>query len=149
LLIKDSCRTRQSLRNGDVADPVDAILSINGNYQQVTMVAVPMGRHAETAIGFLILNPTVASSAETAPLPAVPAGVRHLDDDRIIDELTAREREILACVVEGFDARSIAGRLGITHATARNYVQRILNKLGVRNKAEAVNVALTYNLLAS
>jgi DNA-binding NarL/FixJ family response regulator len=67
----------------------------------------------------------------------------------MIDELTAREREILACVVDGLDARRIAAQLDISHATARNHVQRILNKLGVRNKAEAVSVALTYNLLAS
>jgi DNA-binding NarL/FixJ family response regulator len=75
--------------------------------------------------------------------------VRNLGEDRIIENLTARERDILSCVVEGYDARTIASRLGISHATARNYVQRILTKLGARNKAEAVNVALTYNLLAS
>ena len=141
------CRARHSLRNGDVAGPVEVTLSISGNYQRVTMVPVPMSGEGDGAIGFLILNPeTVGGPVGETPLRA---RVRHLEDDRIIDELTAREREILGCVVEGFDARGIAAQLGITHATARNYVQRILNKLGAHNKAEAVNLALTYNLLAN
>lgn len=75
--------------------------------------------------------------------------VRKLGNDHLIDELTPRERDILACIVDGYDARSIASDLGLSHATARNYVQRILAKLGVHNKAEAVSLALRYNLLAS
>jgi DNA-binding NarL/FixJ family response regulator len=94
-------------------------------------------------------NPTSDESPAPSSRFSTHSRVRHVDDDRILDELTARELEILACVVEGLDARSIAGTLGITHATARNYVQRVLMKLGARNKAEAVSVALTYNLLAS
>jgi DNA-binding NarL/FixJ family response regulator len=115
------------------------------------MIPVPMSADSDEEIGFLMLSHELTGIADaTEPSPArVRARVRHLDDDRMIDELTAREREILACVVNGFDARRIAAQLDISHATARNHVQRILNKLGVRNKAEAVTVALTYNLLAS
>lgn len=145
------CSTRHLLRAGDIAAPVDVTLSIAGSYKDVVMVPMPGSMNADAGMGFLVLDQEPASTSSSsvhAPIPIRPR-VRQLHDDRIIDELTPREREILTCVVDGHDARRIAAQLGITHATARNYVQRILTKLGVRNKAEAVSVALTYNLLAS
>lgn len=106
------------------------------------MVPVPGD---DDGIDFLILT----SQHLTAQVlePRSEPALRRLADDRIIDTLTPRERDVLRCVVNGYDARTIAAEVGITHATARNYVQRILSKLGVHNKAEAVTIALTYNLV--
>jgi PAS domain S-box-containing protein len=142
------CQTRHSLRNVEPVTPMDMCLSAGGCYRHVTLVPLPVRDGNEEVIGFLLIERNSVGTEDIRPIP-MRARVRRLDDDRIIDELTARERQILDCVVDGMDARSIASSLGITHATARNYVQRILNKLGARNKAEAVSVALTYNLLAS
>lgn len=146
------CRARSALLAGDLVAPVEVDVSVDGYHQRVTMLPVPLGFDVDQTIGFMImavgsvLVPAVAPVK--TPIP-INSRVRHLSDDRIVENLTAREREVLACVIEGFDARTIAETIGITHATARNYVQRILTKLGARNKAEAVNVALRYNLLAS
>lgn len=146
------CNVRRSLREGHVAGPVEAGVSVDGYHEHVTMIPVPLSSGMDQTIGFMILPGSSASASTTpelnAPIP-INSRVRQLSEDRIVENLTAREREVLACVVEGFDARTIAETVGITHATARNYVQRILTKLGARNKAEAVTVALRYNLLAS
>jgi DNA-binding CsgD family transcriptional regulator len=145
------CNARRALHSGGAAMPIDVTLSINGHHEHVTMLPVPIKLGAEEALGIVILRTGSADGDRrnvSAPIP-IHSRVRRLGDDRIVDELTAREREVLACVVDGHDARGIAAQIGISHATARNYVQRILSKLGARNKAEAVNLALSYNLLAS
>lgn len=138
------CRTRHAVRAGEAVMPAESTLSIEGYHERVIVVPVPA---ADDVIHIFIITPNELNG-QSSPI-RINSRVRQLSDDRMIDELTPREREVLACVVEGLDARSIASTVGITHATARNYVQRILSKLGVRNKAEAVSIALTYNLLAS
>jgi DNA-binding CsgD family transcriptional regulator len=144
------CQTRRSLRYGEAAQPVEATVLVAGCQHRVVLVPVPAEGTTSADITFLIIDEHVAGCLISTPADpgSSRSRVRHLEHDRMIDELTLRERDILTCVVDGLDARGIASSLGISHATARNYVQRILTKLGVRNKAEAVNVALTYNLLA-
>lgn len=137
------CRTRRTLRDGQALMPLPVTLSIDGFHETVVMVPLPA---QDDGIDFLILTSEyVAVNSQTQ----AEKSVRELGDGRIIDALTPRERDVLRCVVNGYDARSIAAEVGITHATARNYVQRILSKLGVHNKAEAVTVALTYNLVTN
>ena len=55
-------------------------------------------------------------------------------------ELTEREEEVLSCMREGLANGQVAQRLGITPNTVRNHVQRILFKLNVHSKLEAVVV---------
>ena len=50
--------------------------------------------------------------------------------------LTPREREVADLIVEGFTNRQIATRLVISQRTAESHVERIMNKLAVRNRAE-------------
>jgi len=61
--------------------------------------------------------------------------------------LTARERQTLDLLAEGLGTTDIAERLGITRNTARNHVQRTLEKLGARSKHEAVAIARREGLL--
>jgi DNA-binding NarL/FixJ family response regulator len=51
--------------------------------------------------------------------------------------LTAREREILQSLYQGFRDREIAQELSISEKTVQKHVQSILSKLGVRNRTEA------------
>ena len=63
------------------------------------------------------------------------------------EQLTAREREVLALMAEGLTNRQIADRLTISYSTARFHVSSILGKLGVASRTEAVAVALQQKLL--
>ena len=55
-------------------------------------------------------------------------------------QLTDREEEVLAHMREGLSNAQVAERLGVTQSTVRNHVQRILYKLNVHSKLEAVVV---------
>ena len=57
--------------------------------------------------------------------------------DRLV-ELTRREREVLSLLVDGLDHQGIATALFISPQTARTHVQRILRKLDVHSRREAV-----------
>lgn len=61
--------------------------------------------------------------------------------------LSAREREVLACIMEGLHDREIADRLSISPRTVQSHVLAILNKLGAHSRAEAVAIALRANLV--
>jgi NarL family two-component system response regulator LiaR len=63
------------------------------------------------------------------------------------DNLSDREREVLALVVEGLSNPEIAQRLTISRSTARAHVSNILTKLSVSNRAEAITLALRNKLV--
>ncbi len=66
---------------------------------------------------------------------------------RLGHDLTEREREVLALIVEGLSNREIADHLTISHSTVKNHVSNILSKLNVANRAEAVATALQNKLV--
>jgi pimeloyl-ACP methyl ester carboxylesterase/DNA-binding CsgD family transcriptional regulator len=55
-----------------------------------------------------------------------------------LDDLTAREREILETVAQGLDNNGIATRLKISEKTVRNHVSTIMSKLGVNSRPQAI-----------
>jgi DNA-binding CsgD family transcriptional regulator len=60
--------------------------------------------------------------------------------------LTTRETEILSWVERGKSNNEIAQILGISHLTVKNHVQKILRKLNVQNRAQAVAKGMSLNL---
>jgi NarL family two-component system response regulator LiaR len=62
-------------------------------------------------------------------------------------DLSTREREVLALMVEGLNNREIADRLVISPTTAKFHVSAILGKLGVENRTEAVALAVQHRLV--
>jgi DNA-binding NarL/FixJ family response regulator len=64
-----------------------------------------------------------------------------------VQELTPREREVFDLLVEGLSNPEICRRLVITEATAKTHVARILQKLGLRDRIQAVIYAYENGLV--
>lgn len=96
------------------------------------------------AAGDALLAPTVTRRlvSEFARLrPTVPS------DPDALSELTPREIEVLRLVAEGLSNGEIAERLVVSDETVKTHVSRILGKLGVRDRTQAVVVAYESGLV--
>lgn len=87
--------------------------------------------------GRATLSPEAAQAlVEAANQPSAPG----LD-------LTERELEVLALMVEGLNNTQIAARLTVSPSTIKSHVSNILSKLGVASRTEAVTLALRNHLI--
>lgn len=88
--------------------------------------------------GRATLSPEVAQAlVETANQPPAPG----LD-------LTEREREVLVLMIEGLNNTQIAGKLTVSPSTVKSHVSKILSKLGVASRTEAVTLALRNHIVS-
>lgn len=95
--------------------------------------------------GLTVLDAAFApAAAPGAAAPASPAARRL----RPGEELTAREREVLALLSRGLSNKQIAGELAISEHTAKFHVNAILGKLGAASRTEAVVLAVRLGLIA-
>jgi NarL family two-component system response regulator LiaR len=62
-------------------------------------------------------------------------------------DLTEREQEVLALMVEGLNNTQIAARMTVSPSTIKTHVSNILSKLGVASRTEAVAFALRHKLV--
>ena len=93
------------------------------------------------AAGLVAFEPEAGS----LPLTARASGPLPADDE--IDDLTAREREVLTLVAIGLTNKAIAQRLTISDHTVKFHVAAILAKLGAESRTEAVHLAARRGLL--
>jgi DNA-binding NarL/FixJ family response regulator len=111
----------------------------------------------KTDIGPGILEAVRGAARGEMMIPAITLGrlltaqremTRRDEQRRLLGaDLTPREREVLALMVEGLDNSAIADRLTIRVTTARTHVQGILEKLGVHSKLAAVSMALSHGIV--
>jgi DNA-binding NarL/FixJ family response regulator len=85
----------------------------------------------ETTLGPSVLERLVDSYVRR-PEPVVVPG---------LDELTGRELEVLRAMADGLSNAEIAQRLYLAETTVKTHVARILTKLGVRDRVQAVVLA--------
>jgi DNA-binding NarL/FixJ family response regulator len=64
-----------------------------------------------------------------------------------LEQLTAREREVMALVAAGLSNNEIARRLFVSPATAKTHVSRAMVKLGARDRAQLVVIAYESGLV--
>jgi NarL family two-component system response regulator LiaR len=62
-------------------------------------------------------------------------------------DLTEREREVLALLIEGLNNTQIAAKLNVSPSTVKSHVSNILSKLGVASRTEAVTLALRNRII--
>jgi len=145
----------------------EATRLIRGRYPNVQVIALTSFQERELvreildagAISYLLKNITVDDLAEA--IRAAHAGRSTLAPEAIQTlvqtasqgpkpghDLTPREREVLALLVEGLNNPEIAERLTVSRSTAKAHVSHILSKLGVSNRAGAIVLALQHKLLS-
>jgi DNA-binding NarL/FixJ family response regulator len=98
------------------------------------------------AAGEALLAPSVTRRLITAfarQAPPEAAGARVAG----LAELTERETEVLTLLAEGLSNAEIAARLFVGEATVKTHVARILTKLGVRDRVQAVIAAFRAGLV--
>jgi len=85
------------------------------------------------ARGGLYLDPEVASVV----------GEREFDPE----QLSVREREVLVLAAKGLSSKEVAGKLFISERTVQTHLASIYDKLGAKNKTEALLLALKYGVV--
>ncbi|WP_182873302.1 response regulator [Microbispora sp. H10670] len=97
------------------------------------------------AAGGAYLSPAVTRQV-IARLRTRPHGAPGTARDRL-DELTEREREVLALVGAALSNAEIARRLHLVEGTVKGYVSQILTRLGLRNRVQAAILAYEAGLV--
>jgi len=116
--------------------------SIEGRY------ALELARSNPAGFGYLLKDHILDVAVLTDAITTVAAGGTVLDPDIVsqflgrrstrnrIDELTARERDVLAAMAEGRSNRAIAARLALTEKTVEAHIGSILTKLDLPPEPE-------------
>ena len=99
------------------------------------------------AIGYLLKDADArdlvagvrAAAAGQSPMSSAAARALVGERRRAVEDvhLTPREAEVLALLAEGLTNRRIAGRLGISEATVKAHISRILGAIGVQDRTQA------------
>ena len=149
-----------------VMDGIDATRAILEQHPQVKIIMLTsypednlVQKSLEAgAIGYMLKNapidalaaavrsayagrPTLAPEATLALIRAKTGPLKPGRD------LSKRELEVLALIVQGFSNDEIAERLVISPATARHHVSACIQKLGAANRAQAASLAVKHGLV--
>jgi DNA-binding NarL/FixJ family response regulator len=99
------------------------------------------------ASGDAVVAPAVTRRLLDVFLPHLPGPTAPAPEPPELGQLTVREREILVHVAAGLSNAEIAERLVLAEATVKTHVSRILAKLGLRDRVQAVVYAYENGLV--
>ncbi|MDN3354868.1 response regulator transcription factor [Actinomadura sp. DC4] len=161
--VLDGIAATRLLAGPDVAEPVKVLVVTTFNLDEYVYEALRAG-----ASGFLLKDSPPAdlvagvrtvAAGEALLAPAVTReligrfGSRVRTADRATPEpaqpLTAREREVLTLIAAGLSNSEIAAALVISHETVKTYVSRILTKLDLRDRVQAVVFAYRTGIVST
>jgi len=147
-------------------DGVTATRTIRERWPETQVIALTSFQEKELvrdalqagAISYLLKNVSMSDLAEavraahvgrsTLAQEAIQALIQATRQEPIPGgDLTDREREVLGLLVQGLTNPEISERLVISIGTTRSHVSKILSKLEVSNRAEAIAVALRHSLV--
>jgi DNA-binding NarL/FixJ family response regulator len=138
-----------ALKVKDAGLPTATIMLTSYDAQQYVMASLRAG-----ARGFVLK--TVAPKELTAAIATVARGGLYLDPEvasvmgeREFDpeQLSVREREVLVLAAKGLSSKEVAGKLFISERTVQTHLASIYDKLGSKNKTEALLLALKYGVV--
>ena len=72
---------------------------------------------------------------------------RMQDEEELVEELTAREMQVLTLLADGLSNKAIASRLSISDETVKFHLASVFGKLGATNRTDAVRQALRRGLV--
>ncbi len=105
-----------------------------------------VGAIRSAARGESVLEPSVAAKV-ISEFTRVSSMVPSKQMDSLVEPLSEREVEILACITSGASNKEIAHQLHIAEGTVKNHITHILGKLGVRDRTQAALKARELGLL--
>ncbi|WP_349408419.1 response regulator transcription factor [Pseudalkalibacillus sp. SCS-8] len=81
-------------------------------------------------------------SATTQLLNHVNTGSKNMESERMFNQLTAREKDVLYQITLGRNNKEISSELFITEKTVKTHVSNILGKLGLHDRTQAAVIAM-------
>lgn len=114
-------------------------LTKNASAEEIELALDAIGR-GETHLAPEVQERLVAASLETRTAGAPTAS------DRLPDDLSAREAEVLALIAAGLSNTEIARELVLSNATIKTHINHIFAKIGARDRAQAVHYAFHHGL---
>ena len=145
--VLDGVAVAQKVKNEGLSTAIIMLTSYDA--QQYVIASLRAG-----ARGFVLK--TVSPKELTNAINTVSKGGLYLDpevaasiaeDDFIPEQLSAREREVLLLAAKGLSSKEVARRLFISERTVQTHLASIYDKLGSRNKTEALLLALKYGVV--
>jgi len=97
--------------------------------------------------GEAVLAPTATRRLIDQLMPLMPQANRRTVRDELLDRLTDRERSVFAQLAAGRSNREIAADLHLSEGTVKIHVGRILAKLQLRDRVQAVVLAYESGLI--
>ena len=97
------------------------------------LAAIEVVARGDALIAPAVTRTVIEEFTRRSPGPAPPTPV--------LEELTAREREVLAHLARGLSNAEIARRLVVSDGTVKTHVAHVLGKLGLRDRVQAVILA--------